>query len=265
MNIGLIGCGSIGCFLLENINKKERVTGARITEVLDERKDKGAVVAGIAEHYGARHVDDMESFLCSGIDFVIEAAEPMVAKKYAPAVVRHGISMLILSVGALADEAFTQAIADLCRVHNSRVYLPSGAIGGLDALAAANALGEIEEVRLTTRKPPGALGLEVEGGEPVTLFSGVAAEAISKFPKNINVAVTLSLAGLGPKQTLVEIIADPGVVRNTHEVTIKGKAGMVKVVLENLPMPSNPKTSYLAALSALSTLQRLNQPIKVGA
>lgn len=117
---------------------------------------------------------------------------------------------------------------------------------------------------MTTRKPPTALPTgEIVEGEKV-LFEGSASDAIKQFPRNINVAIVLSLAGLGPEKTKVKIIADPAVVQNRHLVEAEGSFGNFKLNIENNPMPTNPKTSFLAALSVLSTLQNKGQSLQIG-
>ena len=124
------------------------------------------------------------------------------------------------------------------------------------------AIAGLDEVILTTRKPPAALGLDVS--EETLLFEGPACDVIEKYPKNVNVAMALSLAGLGPHNTHVRLIADPAVTRNTHHVVARGPAGEVEFSSRNMPFPENPRTSYLAALSAIATLKRLASALQVG-
>ncbi|MHB1652600.1 MAG: aspartate dehydrogenase [Desulfitobacteriaceae bacterium] len=264
MKIGLIGSGSIGQFLLQEINLKKILPNVTIKSIFDERSELLEFLKEISCKFDCEYVTDKTKFLLSDIDLYVECANPVVAKTYALEILKQGKNMLIVSVGALVDEDFIIQISNLCIENNCQVYIPSGAIGGLDALSAARVLGEIEYVRLITRKPPKALSLKVENDEPVVVFCGTAAEAIAKFPQNINVAISLSLAGIGAKKTSVTIIADPNVKRNVHEIWVKGAFGEMRVQVENFSMPSNPKTSYLAALSTLSILQRIVEPIKFG-
>lgn len=264
MRIGIIGCGNIGLFLLEKINLEKTLPNAVITSIFDERAESQEKLEQLAKQYQCAYMKDKAAFLGSDLDLVVECAHPTVAQQYAVDIIKSGKDILITSVGALVDQNLLAQLTSLASAKNSTIYVPSGAIGGLDALSAAKALGEIERVQLTTRKPPQALAVQVEGDEPQTVFSGTAAEAIRNFPQNINVAITLSLAGLGIDETKVLILADPNVERNIHEISMQGSFGHVQVTLENLPMPNNPKTSYLTALSALSTLKNINQPIKIG-
>ena len=153
------------------------------------------------------------------------------------------------------------------------VYLPSGALVGLDGIKAAS-MGRLKSVTLTTRKPPssfaGAPGVtrrKVRLSDirtPRVLFQGSASRAVEDFPQNINVAATLALAGIGAKRTRVRIIADPAVRNNVHEIEAVGSFGRFAAVTENRPSPENPKTSQLAVLSAVATLNQILQPVKAG-
>jgi aspartate dehydrogenase len=151
--------------------------------------------------------------------------------------------------------------------------VPTGALLGLDAVRAT-AEGEIASVRIVTRKPPGGLagapllvqrGISVDNlKEPLLVFEGSAREAIAGFPANVNVAVALSLAGIGPDRTQIEIWADPGVTRNTHTVTVKSDSSDLTMTIENTTDTENPRTGRITALSALAALRRLVSPLVVG-
>ena len=154
-----------------------------------------------------------------------------------------------------------------------RVYLPSGAICGLDGVKSAS-LGEIYGVELQTRKPPKSLmgvkyladmGVDLlKVREPTVVYEGSAVDAVKRFPKNVNVCAALSLAGVGPEKTRVRIVVDPGIDRNIHEVTVHGEFGELYTKTSNLPSQDNPKTSYLACLSAVKTLEGINRCMRVG-
>jgi len=151
--------------------------------------------------------------------------------------------------------------------------VPTGGIVGLDAVRAV-AGGTVEEVRIITRKPPRALAgapyLEAAGidldavTEPLQVFDGNARDAARGFPANVNVAAALSLAGIGPERTRVEIWADPGVTRNTHRIVVEAEAARLDMRVEGLPSPDNPRTGQLTPLSVLATLRRLSEPLCVG-
>lgn len=139
---------------------------------------------------------------------------------------------------------------------------------GIDALKAARLHG-LEKVILTTRKPPGSLG-RIEGidldhlTEPRVVYEGKATEAVVKFPQNVNVAATISLAGVGPEKTQVRVVADPTINQNIHEIQVHGAFGSFEIRLANNPSPENPKTSFLACLSVLCLLKRIQEGVQIG-
>ncbi|MBA7660637.1 L-aspartate dehydrogenase [subsurface metagenome] len=175
-----------------------------------------------------------------------------------------------MSVGGLLGN---EDLLDLAKKKDCKIYLPSGALAGLDGVKSAS-VGRIDSITLTTRKPPEGLkgapyiirnkiDLDAIIKETV-IFEGSANEAVEGFPKNINVSAALSLAGIGAEKTRVRIIADPNLKRNIHEVEVKGEFGRLVSRTENLPSPKNPKTSYLACLSAIATLKGIVSSIKIG-
>ena len=166
---------------------------------------------------------------------------------------------MIMSVGALMDIEFKEKVHKIAQKNKAKVYAPSGAIVGLDGIKAAS-IGKITQASLTTRKAPKSLGREVE--EEEILFEGKASEAVKKFPLNINVAATISLAC--NRDIDVKIIVDPKVDRNVHEIMAKGDFGEFKTTTKNYPCAANPKTSMLAALSAIRLLKSFNETISVG-
>jgi len=260
MKIGLIGYGNIGRFLLQSINQNNLIKDGRITVISGRNPEHGQM---IAEEYGAEYVQDVNQLIEKDVDIVIEAATVEVVKKHAAAILRSGKDFLVISVGALADRSFYEQLHMICEQSRVKLLLPSGAIGGLDILKAAKSIGQLETVSITTRKPPKALpGAPLE--EETVLFSGCAEEAIQRFPQNINVSIILSLAGIGPAKTFVTIIADPKSEKNSHSIVASGSFGKLSLNVENDPMPNNPKTSYLAALSVISTLQNKDALIQVG-
>jgi len=180
---------------------------------------------------------------------------------------------MVMSTGALIEDEIFREILRIAEEQGRKVYVPSGAIVGLDNIKAA-AVKSIEEVTLTTRKPPQSF----EGAplirekqidlftleKPLLLFEGPAREAVKLFPKNVNVSASLSLAGIGPDRTKVRIIADPQAENITHEIHVKGEFGEIMTRTINKPFPENPKTSYIAALSAIATLRKISGSIIVG-
>jgi aspartate dehydrogenase len=260
VKIGMIGGGNVAKFLLKSINVDRQLPNCTVESVFLRRPEAAEEWEST---YGTRTYHDMDAFLSSGIDLVVEAATVQAVRDYAEKIISRRKDLVIISVGALVDQELYQRLNELCRLLGTRILLPSGAIGGLDVIRSAMAMRQLEEVSLTTRKPPlSLLGRQVEREEVV--FEGTATEAISLFPQNINVAIVLSLAGLGCDNTRVRIVADPKATKNTHSIEAVGSFGRMCVRLENDPMPDNPKTSYLAALSVLSTLKKQTERISIG-
>jgi aspartate dehydrogenase len=272
MIVALIGCGFIGQTLAKHI-AEEMIGRVELKAVYDEKIEKATQLAqildtrtNVAENFDAILSDDT-------IELVIEAASQFAAKSYVSRTLTAGKNVMVLSVGALADKQFYDRIVSIAREKRLRVYVPSGAIGGLDWIKAASRTG-LQRVILTTRKPPKAF----EGSPyvvrnnidlstiryPLQLYEGPASDAASSFPANVNVAVLLSLASIGVQKTLVRVVADPTVKQNIHEITAEGAAGNITVRVENEPSPMNPKTSWIAAQSAIQKLEEIVSPLSLG-
>lgn len=256
MNIGIIGAGAIATFLLNEMNHHRSL---RAKSVLVRNKEK---YQELENKFGVTLFTDLQAFLKSDIDIVVEAANVETVKQLIPTVIKKK-DAVVISIGGLVDEALLGEITRLARAYGHTLHLPSGAIGGLDLLQNAAAIGAVDRVDLTTRKPAYSL-MEEEITQEKVLFEGKAADAIKQFPKNINVSIVLSLAGLGIERTTVRIIADPHIDKNIHQVEVKGDFGEATFTIKNNPLPSNPKTSYLAAISILGTLERLGKNVRIG-
>ncbi len=234
--VGIIGCGAIGTLIAEAVDK--RIVDCDQLFLYD---------------YNAEQMEKLKSSLhvptitCNGIDemiaykptVIVEAASQQAAREYMPKVASAKIDMIVMSTGALLDSELTE-----------KIHVPSGAIGGLDAISSASLAG-IDEAVLRTRKKPKALGMN--NTEEQTFFEGSAKEAVKRFPKEMNVAATLALA-LNNKNLKVMVVSDPKVNKNVHEVSIKWKHGDMLLKFSNDPHPKNPKTSALAAWSAIKLL-----------
>ncbi|MDD5771829.1 MAG: DUF108 domain-containing protein, partial [Candidatus Omnitrophica bacterium] len=203
-------------------------------------------------------------------DLVIESSRAGASWGIVSRSLSAGRKVMVMSVGGMVGHM--DEICRLSDMNNAMVYFPSGAISGVDALKAAGIAG-IKKVVLTTRKNPRAFkGVEyVEKNFKLSglkkekvLFSGSASEAVKLFPQNINVAAVLGLAGIGIRKTRVRIIACPAVNKNIHEIEIRSAAGDIFTRTENVLHPQNPKTSFLAVLSAIATLKQILQPVKIG-
>ncbi len=265
MRVGIIGCGNIGKLIARGIGEIPNFSLTALADI-DEQQ-----ALSLAESLPLAPAVVSNSQLIEQSELIVESACPELVPWLLEQACLQGKDLLIVSVGGMLN--LPPAISSLLAESRSRIYLPSGALAGLDAIKAA-AGDEIYSITLTTRKPPQSLagapylsqaGIDLDSIQtPTVIFEGSAKEAVKAFPKNINVAAALSLAGIGPERTSVRIIADPGAKTNSHEIEAVGKFGRLVCRSENLPFPQNPKTSYLAALSALATLKKLACPIQVG-
>ncbi len=238
--VGLIGCGAIGTVLAEAIERRLVVCDELIVYDFDRPK---AEQLKKALHFPVTIADSFEELLARKPSVVVEAASQQAAREYVPKVVAAGAELIVMSTGALVD----------MDVDVSKVHVPSGAIGGLDAIGSA-ALAGIDEVTLTSRKNPRAFGRT--NAEAETVYEGFAEEAAKLFPREMNVAATLALT-VRPTKVRVRVVSDPAVQRNNHEIALKWKYGEMLLRFANDPHPENPHTSALAAWSAIRLLQTL--------
>jgi aspartate dehydrogenase len=203
-------------------------------------------------------------------DLAVECAPAALIEKICRPMLEAGKQVMVLSCGALFPRP---DLIELARTRGGRILVPTGALLGLDAVAAA-AEGKIRSVRMTTRKPPSGLAgaphlvandISVERLDaPKLVFSGTAREAAAGFPANVNVAAALALSGIGPDRTLIDIWADPGVTRNCHSIEVEADSARFTLSIENLPSSENPKTGRIVALSVIAALRKLNAALCVG-
>ena len=184
---------------------------------------------------------NVDELLASKPSIVVEAASQQAVREYYNKILAANIDFIIMSTGALLD----------LNTNTPKLHFPSGAIGGLDAISPA-ALAGINEVTLTTRKPPKALGKT--NSQEETVYEGYAEEAARQFPREMNVAATLALT-VKPAKVKVQVVSDPTVVRNTHQIHAKWRYGEMTMQFANDPHPDNPHTSALAAWSAINLLK----------
>jgi len=227
----------------------------------------------LAQQYGVTFVTTLEGLVAERPDVVVEAASHEAVRQYAGPLLARGIAVIVLSGGALCDDALREALEHAARKSSTLLYVPSGGIGGLDALKAA-CLGGVEEVAIAVTKPPAAwkgiayvenLKVDLDAlRESYVLFDGSARDGVPHFPANVNIAAVLSLAGIGFDRTRLRVVADPALEYNTHFIEIRGATGNISVKLENVPAPDNPKTAWLACYSALAALKAAKAPIRYG-
>lgn len=258
LNIGLIGAGAIGTYLLEELNGKNN-QDLHITAVYVRNKEK---YSHLEKTYNVNVFTNMDEFLKSGIDIVVESANVETVRDLLEIIVKEK-DIVLISIGALADTEFLNQIQSILNTYDTQIHLPSGAIGGLDLIQNSAAVGIIHKVNLVTRKPAHTLVAE-KILEAKIVFEGKATEAIERYPKNMNVSIALALAGIGFKQTKVTLIADPTIKENIHRIEVEGEFGSFVSEIKNKPLPSNPNTSYLAAVSIVGTLKKMTKNIQIG-
>lgn len=270
LHIGVIGCGSMGAELAGAVGPGG-IEGARVTALLDAVEASSKSLAD-ALNPRPRIFTSIETFLADGdVEIVVECASQAVVREYGAQVLRAGKSFLLMSSGALMDAAVFDTLVGESRRHGGRIIIPSGAVGGIDALRAVQ--HDLDEVEIISTKRPQALSgapgfarwEQAEFTEPVTIFDGNAREAVKLFPANVNVAATVSLAGIGPERTKVKVIADKDAPGNVHEIRARGGFGEFNFRLVNRPHPKNQKTSHLAVLAAIEALRTIVEPgLRVG-
>jgi aspartate dehydrogenase len=266
MKVALAGFGAIGSEVARRL-LNDGVSGVTLSAVA--ARDRAKARAAL-DRMGWSAVPVMDvGELAAAADLVVECAPAALMDDIARPVLTAGKQLVVLSVGALLTRPH---LVELARQHGGQIIVPSGALLGLDAVCAA-AEGQIHSVQMTTRKPPNGLAgapyllehnISIDGlRQPLRVFSGTAREAAKGFPANLNVAVALSLAGIGPDRTRLDIWADPTVTRNTHRIQVQSDAASIDMTIENIPS-ENPKTGRITALSVIATLRKLHAPLRVG-
>lgn len=255
--IGLIGCGAIGTGIAEFVCNSLKGK-ARITAICDLDFKKARALSRRIKP--APSITDIQGLIKKS-DLIIEAAGMKVSGYVAEKAVSMKRDVLIMSTGGLLNRP---SLLKKAKSKGCNIFIPSGAICGLDGLRSA-AIGKIEKVSLTTRKPPkGLKGAPYLKNRDITkikketvIYSGNAKDAVRWFPKNVNVAATLSLSGIGPERTKVKIVTSPRYTKNVHEIEVKGEFGRLFTRTENVASKKNPKTSQLAIFSAMAKLREI--------
>lgn len=261
--VGLIGLGAIGGAVADAI-ADGRAGQATLEAILVRDPAK----VGPRGASGSLVTSDADEFLAAATDLIVEAAGHDALRQHGEAVLRAGKDLMLVSVGALADDALWERLVTAAREQQRRIHVVSGAIGGLDAIGAA-AIGGLDFVEHTIRKPPASVlsGDEADavqrGGIARELFAGSARDAAPRYPENVNVALALSLAGIGMDRTRVRLVADPSVTRNTHDIVARGDFGEIRITVLNVPT-ENPKTGRLTALSVIKAIRDLTADVVVG-
>jgi len=270
LRIALLGGGTIARLVMEQVSRGA-LPGIEVIALA--ARSPGSPAAALASEFGVKYVAGGEGLLGFRPDAVLEAASHEAVRQHLVGLLDAGISVVVLSAGALADDALRRDAEAAAARSGALLYVPSGGIGGLDALKTA-CLGGVDEASIQVAKPPAAWkgipyversGVALDGlAERVTLFEGPAREGVPHFPQNVNIAAVLALGGIGMDRTRLKVVADPALTLNTHTIRVSGRCGRFTVVLENVPAPDNPKTSWLACYSALVALRELRSSVRYG-
>jgi aspartate dehydrogenase len=265
LKIGLLGVGAIGKTIALAIDEKQ--VHAELVAICDQDRNRAAALsAELKSHPPVATLDQM----LERCDVAVEAASQAALAEFVPAALAHGRDFLVMSVGGLLghDHWLKEA-----QRRGIKIYVPSGAIAGLDGIKSGS-IGRIDQASLTSRKPARALhgtkyvadrGIDLDAlGEDTVIFEGSAEEAARAFPATSNVAASLRLAVPRSTPVQVRVVAVPGGTQNVHEIHVAGEFGCLSVKVENVPAKTNPKTSQLAAFSAIATLRNLTQSFLIG-
>jgi len=262
MKIGMIGKGTIARFVAQNLKARGHSVEAYLLRPLRVAEQS---VRGDGPIYVAQVAD-----LPKDLDQVIDCAGHDALHEYGAEILSAGFDMTTVSLGALADEALSATLRDAATASGAKLYLASGAIGALDALRSAR-IGELQSVRYFGRKPPkgwagsaaeDAIDLNALGSDAMTHFKGTARQAALRYPKNANVAAAVALAGIGFDRTEAELIADPTISENIHEITAEGSFGRFEFRITGNALSGNPRSSALAAMSVVDVIEQCVNPIR---
>jgi aspartate dehydrogenase len=264
LRVALAGYGAIGGVLATRLD--EGIPGLRLVAVSAHDPERARERMALARPVPVLPAGE----LCTRADVVVECAPAAVFREIAEPTIAAGRVFIPASVGQLLEHA---DLVDLAARSGARIIVPTGALLGLDAVRAA-AEGTIHSVTMVSRKPPRGLlgapylerhGIVLDGlREPRKVFEGSAREGARGFPANVNVAAALSLAGIGPDRTRLEIWADPSVTRNTHHIVVEAESARFEMTIENVPSEDNPRTGKITALSLIAALRSLTATLKVG-
>ncbi|MCY3854160.1 MAG: aspartate dehydrogenase [Thaumarchaeota archaeon] len=260
--IGLLGCGSIGTEIALAIDQG-KITSAKLTHIYDKSLIHAKNLISKLKTKPIL-VNNAALLATSEVDLVVEAASQQAVRDFALTIIQNKKDLMILSVGALVDESIFDVLTEASRKFNTNIFLPSGAIVGLDGIKSIK--NELRSITLVTKKNPTSFQgakffknnkIKINDIQnPLILFDGTAKNAIPLFQQNVNVAALLSLAGIGINKTNVKIIADPNLNKNLHIIKAQGEFGKITIKIEN-NVSSNPKTSRLAILSAIECLRSI--------
>ncbi|MFH1786929.1 MAG: aspartate dehydrogenase domain-containing protein [archaeon] len=253
IKLAIIGCGAIGKYVYDYASKRMKAE-YDVVRVLDKN---ARAIFGIGNI-----TDDFDEFMRGlDADIVLECASHAAVRDYAERVLESGKDLIVMSTGAfLLYDRLLQRLEKIAKEKNIKIYVPAGAFGGIDALAAA-AVGKINRVRLETEKPKGSLK-PASGGKPHQLKSATALEAVREYPRNVNIAATIAIAGAGKERKFVNVIPKNNGM-NTHRLEVDGEFGDFVFRISSKPS-ENASTSAIAAMSAVACLKKIASPLQIG-
>ncbi|RTE94626.1 aspartate dehydrogenase [Bradyrhizobium sp. LVM 105] len=264
LRVAVAGLGSIGTKVATALDQGIEGLTLSAVAVRDPAKHR-AFISGLRRPPQVLPIEQ----LGEAADIVVECAPSNHLRSIVEPAVKRGKAAVVVSVGGLLDNF---DLVDLARANGGRIIVPTGALIGLDAVNAA-AVGTIHSVQMVTRKPIDGLkgapfivqnNIDIDNlREPLKLFEGSAREAAKGFPANVNVAVALSLAGIGPDRTRIQVWADPTVTRNVHRIEVEADSARFSMGIENIPS-ENPKTGLITALSVIALLRKQRATLCVG-
>jgi len=270
LRVAIIGAGSIARIALEH-TQRGTLGDARVVALMGRSATSRG--ADLAREHGCAFVTSVDDLLASAPDVVVEAAGHAAVRDHAAAVLERGLALVVLSCGALAEDALRERLESAARASGGLLYVPSGGICGLDAVKTL-ALGGLDEVTIAVTKPPAAwkgiayverMGIDLDAlRESAVLYDGPVREGAGHFPANVNIAAGLALAGIGFDRTRLKVVADPALTRNTHFIELRGKPSDISIRVANVPDPDNPKTAWLACYSALVAIREARSAVRYG-
>lgn len=266
--VKIIGCGALGTYVAEQI-----IAGSAGEYELVSVFDKFNVEKGkeLAEKCNCAFHDNFEAFLAQHADLIIELASAGAVKEYLPECVRVA-DIIVLSVGGLLDPEFLIRSKEIAKANGHKIYVAAGAIGGLDLVRTVSLCDDFSLTLKTTKPPKSLRGIDYLINKNINvdkiaakteLYSGPALDAVTKFPKNINVSASLALAAGDLEKCKVKIVCDPEAQRNKHEIFLDGAFGKAHLAIEALPSKNNPKTSMTTGLSVIALLKNLSNPLQM--
>lgn len=256
IRVAFIGWGAINSRVGNLLAQRHAAVDIAAIAAIDTPENRAAIPPGVRFLTSPGELSQIRP------DLVVEGAGRAAIDVWAEAALSASPAMIIASTSAFCDEALMTRLMDAAARNGSRIFIPSGAIGAVDALASAAVLG-LDDVTHQIVKPPIAWQgtpaeklIDLAGlRERTVFFSGSAREAASHYPQNANATVVTALAGVGLDRTRVEMVADPSVRINGHRITARGAFGRLEILLENNPLATNPKSSELTALSLVRLIE----------